>query len=90
MFGSGLRSAGNSWNTAFIAVTALLCSAMSLSASGVLALISDTFCSAVTAAFSLGSTLALKAAGSSLIAERKASAASVYSMYSCGMREPWR
>ena len=42
-FGSGLRSAGNSSNTAFIAVTALPCSAISLSASGVLALMSDTF-----------------------------------------------
>jgi hypothetical protein len=42
-FGSGLRSGGNSSNTAFIAVTALPCSAISLSASGVLALMSDTF-----------------------------------------------
>src|ERR1700758_4282958 len=42
-FGSGLSSGGNSSNTAFIAVTALACSAISLSASGVLELMSDTF-----------------------------------------------
>jgi hypothetical protein len=42
-FGSGLSSGGNSSNSAFIAVTALPCSAMSLSGSGVVELMSDTF-----------------------------------------------
>src|SRR5207244_8157609 len=78
-FGSGLRSAGNRSNTPFIAVTALACSAASLSASVVFPLMSDTFFAAATAAFSLVSTLALKSAGSSLISLRRASAASVYS-----------
>ena len=58
MLGSGLSAAGKRSNTAFIAVTALVCSAMSLSASVSLALMSDTLCAAATAAFSLVSTFA--------------------------------
>src|SRR5437870_4737153 len=59
---------------------------MSLSGSVALPLMSDIFWYAATAAFSLVSTLFLKSAGSFLIPVRKASAASVYSMYSCGTR----
>src|SRR5207247_6968750 len=59
-FGSGVKSAGNKSNTAFIAVTALACSAMSLSGPLALELISDIFWYAATADFSLISTLFLK------------------------------
>src|SRR5438046_5549254 len=59
---------------------------MSLSGSVALELISDIFWYAATAVFVLVSTLFLKSAGSFLIEVRNASAASVYSMYSCGTR----